>query len=110
MRRACIDIGSNTTRLLVAECDGERLLEVHQERSFTRIGQDQRGDGTISPSKLAEVVQVVVEQLQSARELGAVDVCGVATASIRRAANGQALIGAIDRACGLAVQVLSEQE
>ncbi len=110
MRRACIDIGSNTTRLLVAECDGERLLEVHQERSFTRIGQDQRSDGTISSSKQAEVVQVVAEQLQSARDLGALDVRAVATASIRRAANGQALIGAIADACGLAVKVLSEQE
>ncbi len=110
MRRACIDIGSNTTRLLVAECDGERLLEVHQERSFTRIGHDQREDGTISPSKVAEVVQVVAAQLQSARDLGAVDVRGVATASIRRAVNGRALIGAVARACGLAVQVLSEEE
>jgi exopolyphosphatase / guanosine-5'-triphosphate,3'-diphosphate pyrophosphatase len=110
LRRACIDIGSNTTRLLVAESDGERLLEVHQERSFTRIGQDQRSDGTISPAKLAEVVQVVAEQLQSARDLGAVDVRGVATASIRRAANGNELIGAIARECGLAVKVLSEQE
>ncbi len=110
MRRACIDIGSNTTRLLVAESDGERLLEVHQERSFTRIGQDQRSDGMISAAKLAEVVQVVAGQLQSARDLGAVDVRAVATASIRRAANGDQLIGAIAHECGLAVKVLSEQE
>jgi exopolyphosphatase/guanosine-5'-triphosphate,3'-diphosphate pyrophosphatase len=110
VRRACIDIGSNTTRLLVAECDGERLLEVHQERSFTRIGHDLRGEGTISPAKFAEVVQVVADQLRSARELGAQEVRGVATASIRRASNGPALIGAIASDCGLAVEILSEQE
>ena len=55
VRRACIDIGSNTTRLLVADCDGDRLLEVHQERAFTHVrrgltasagdprGEDRRG-------------------------------------------------------------------
>ncbi len=37
VRRACIDIGSNTTRLLVAACDRGRLEEVHQERSFTQL-------------------------------------------------------------------------
>ena len=37
MRGACIDIGSNTTRLLVADCDRGRLAEVHQDRQFTQI-------------------------------------------------------------------------
>ena len=74
MRRACIDIGSNTTRLLVAECDGEHLLEIHQERAFTRISRGLREDGTISAAKIAEVVETVAEQLRLARELGSEDV------------------------------------
>jgi exopolyphosphatase / guanosine-5'-triphosphate,3'-diphosphate pyrophosphatase len=111
VRRACIDIGSNTTRLLVAECDGESLLELHQERAFTRIGRGMEGDGTIAPAKIAEVVEIVVAQLRNARELGAVDVRGVATAAIRRAGNGPTLVEAIRSACGLGVEILSgEQE
>ena len=51
VRRACIDIGSNTTRLLVAECGDARLLEVHQERAFTRIGRALRDDGAIAPDE-----------------------------------------------------------
>jgi exopolyphosphatase/guanosine-5'-triphosphate,3'-diphosphate pyrophosphatase len=35
---ACIDIGSNTTRLLVAEPDGGRVRELLRQRAFTRIG------------------------------------------------------------------------
>jgi exopolyphosphatase / guanosine-5'-triphosphate,3'-diphosphate pyrophosphatase len=110
VRRACIDIGSNTTRLLVAECDGERLLEIHQERAFTRIGHAVLGDGSIAPAKIAEVVDVVAGQLQRAGELGAADVRGVATAAIRRSRNGAQLVGAIHDACGLPVEILSVEE
>jgi exopolyphosphatase / guanosine-5'-triphosphate,3'-diphosphate pyrophosphatase len=110
VRRACIDIGSNTTRLLVAECDGEDLREVHQERVFTRIGRGMLRDGTIAPGKLAEVVEVVVAQLRNARELGAIEVRGVATAAIRRAGNGPVLVEAIRSACGLDVEILSGEE
>jgi exopolyphosphatase/guanosine-5'-triphosphate,3'-diphosphate pyrophosphatase len=110
VRRACIDIGTNTTRLLVAECDEPGLLEVHQERAFTRIGKGRRRDGTIGPAKIADVVAVVAAQLQTARDHGARDVRGVATAAIRSAPDGVALVEAIHRTCGLAVDILSGEE
>lgn len=110
MRRACIDIGSNTTRLLVAECDRDTLLEIHQEKAFTHIGRGLLPDGTIPPQKISEVVDVVALQIGIARELGAADVRGVATAAIRRAANGSELVAAIDAGCGLTIDVLSGEE
>jgi exopolyphosphatase / guanosine-5'-triphosphate,3'-diphosphate pyrophosphatase len=110
VRRACIDIGSNTTRLLVAECDRERLLEIHQERAFTRLGRGVFHDGAIPAAKIPEVVRVVADQLRTARELGAVEIRGVATAAIRRASNGRALLDAIRDHCGLEIDVLSGQE
>ncbi|HEY2771885.1 MAG TPA: hypothetical protein VGI87_15020 [Solirubrobacteraceae bacterium] len=111
MRRACIDIGSNTTRLLVADCAGEGLAEVHQERAFTRIGRDVVIEGEISAAKISEVVTVVCDQLERARGLGAGQVHAVATAAIRHAPNGRALVEAVEDACGLEINVLSgEQE
>ncbi len=110
MRRACIDIGSNTTRLLVAECDGERLEAIHQEKVFTHVGRELVGDGTIAAAKIAEVADGVAAQVRVSRELGAVEVHGVATAAIRRAGNGDALAEAIEAACGLRVEVLSSAE
>jgi exopolyphosphatase/guanosine-5'-triphosphate,3'-diphosphate pyrophosphatase len=109
VRRACIDIGSNTTRLLVAACDRGRLEEVHQVRSFTQLRRGVLEGGRISPEKIAEVVAVVSSQLMLARELGAAEVLGVATAAVRRAANGAELIAAVRDACGLDVVVLSEE-
>jgi exopolyphosphatase / guanosine-5'-triphosphate,3'-diphosphate pyrophosphatase len=110
VRRACIDVGSNTTRLLVAESDGARLRELHQERAFTRIGRALRDDGTISPEKIVEVVQVVAGQLATAHKLGAVGVHAVATAAIRGAVNGEQLVRAIREHCGLEVKILSGEE
>jgi exopolyphosphatase/guanosine-5'-triphosphate,3'-diphosphate pyrophosphatase len=109
-RRACIDVGSNTTRLLVAQCDGGQLREVHQERSFTRIGRSRGSDGAITEEKIAEVVEVVAAQLATARELGASSVHAVATAAIREAANGISLVEAIHEQCGLDVTILSGKE
>jgi exopolyphosphatase/guanosine-5'-triphosphate,3'-diphosphate pyrophosphatase len=67
-------------------------------------------DGTIEGDKIAEVVAVVCAQLEHARSLGSSEVLGVATAAIRRAANGPELVSAIETACGLSVQILSGEE
>lgn len=110
MRRACIDIGSNTTRLLVADCDGERLVEIHQERSFTHVRRGLTSKEEIEADKIAEVVAVVAAQLDRAHELGAADVKAVATAAVRDAANRDALLAAVRNKCGLKVTVLSAEE
>ena len=111
MRRACIDIGSNTTRLLVADCNGEGLVEQRQERAFTLIGPSIDDRGAIPAPKLAEVIAAVVSQYAIARELGAQHVRCVATAAIRRAANGDVLARLIHKSCdGLELEILSGAE
>ncbi len=110
MRAACIDIGSNTTRLLVADGIGDRLQEVHQERAFTRIGQGLSAGAAIPVEKIDEVVAVVGAQLLIGRDLGATHVRGVATAAIRWAANGDELVAAIRSVTGLEVDVLSGED
>jgi exopolyphosphatase/guanosine-5'-triphosphate,3'-diphosphate pyrophosphatase len=110
VRRACIDIGSNTTRLLVADCESGKLSEVHQERVFTRIGRDVASRHHIAPAKIAEVVNVVAGQLRSAQALGASEVRGVATAAIRGAVNRSELVDAVRERCGLSLEVLSEEQ
>jgi exopolyphosphatase/guanosine-5'-triphosphate,3'-diphosphate pyrophosphatase len=110
LRRACIDIGSNTTRLLIADCAPSDLEVLHQERAFTQIGRGLLADGAIADTKIAEVAEVVAAQLRTAGELGAVDVHAVATAAIRGACNGAALLAAVRERCGLEVQVLTGEE
>ncbi|MCL4288120.1 MAG: hypothetical protein KJ006_10815 [Thermoleophilia bacterium] len=108
---AAIDIGSNTTRILVAEPEGGRLRKVMEQRAYTRIGKDvTRGGGEISERKLAEVVDVVGTQVRIARELGAGAIRIVATAAFREAANGEEAAAEIERAVGARVDVLDDHE
>ncbi len=110
MRCACIDIGSNTTRLLIAEHAGATLRSVHEQRAFTAIGAELVGGDTISEAKCAEVLGVVGAQLAVARDYGATEVRGVATAAIRRASNGVQLIREVRSRTGLEVRILSDRE
>ncbi len=111
MRRACIDIGSNTTRLLVADCAGRELVELRQERAFTLIGPSIGHLGAIPAAKLAEVLEAVVRQHALARELGAERIRCVATAAVRRASNGEVLARLIAGGCdGLELEILDGTE
>lgn len=109
MRRACIDIGSNTTRLLVAEITDGGLRKLEERRAFTHVRRGLDPDGVLAAAKIEELVEVVTTQLHAAQELGC-EVAVVATAAIRRSANAAELIDAVRRGCGVQLRVLSEEE
>jgi exopolyphosphatase/guanosine-5'-triphosphate,3'-diphosphate pyrophosphatase len=107
---AAIDIGSNTTRVLVAEPVDGQLKKVMEQRAYTRINKALAAEGTISAEKAAEVAEVVATQVRLARELGAETIRSVATAAIREAPNGEKVTRAIAKASGVPVEILSEEE
>jgi exopolyphosphatase / guanosine-5'-triphosphate,3'-diphosphate pyrophosphatase len=107
---AAIDIGSNTTRVLVAEPGEGQLQKVMEQRAYTRINKAIDGDGEISAAKIDEVCEVVSTQVRLARELGAGTIRAVATAAVRDAANGEATARTIAAAAGVPVEILSEEE
>jgi exopolyphosphatase / guanosine-5'-triphosphate,3'-diphosphate pyrophosphatase len=107
---ACIDIGSNTTRLLVAERRGGKLRELVTQRAFTRIGKSLLSDGEIPRAKIEETAEVVATQCRVAKEVGAVDCVAVATAAIRDAANRDELAAAVEDAGGMPLWILTGDE
>ncbi|CAN5243188.1 Ppx/GppA phosphatase family protein [soil metagenome] len=119
----CIDIGSNTTRLLVAtggaraqRCatltDSVRqpLRQLMAERSFTRIGRSLGDDGRIPKEKIAETAAVAGAQARLAREMGAGTVAAVATAAVRDAVNRDELVAAVEHAADVELRVLPSSE
>jgi exopolyphosphatase / guanosine-5'-triphosphate,3'-diphosphate pyrophosphatase len=106
----CIDIGSNTTRLLVADAGAGHLRELVTQRAFTRIGKSLPEGGEIPAEKIAETADVVATQARVAREVGAEQVVAVATAAIRTATNRADLCDAVERAGGMPLTILSGNE
>ncbi len=107
---AAIDIGSNTTRVLVAEPGDGQLKKVMEQRAYTRINKALDGNGAITREKIGEVCEVVSTQVRLARELGAESIRAVATAAVREASNGAETAAAIAAAAGVPVEILSEEE
>ncbi len=107
---AAIDIGSNTTRLLVAEPIEGQLKKTMEQRAYTRIGKAIDAEGRIGSEKVEEVSDVVGTQVRLARELGAKEIRAVATAAVREASNGEDVAEAVGAAAGIPIEILSEQE
>src|SRR3954470_12942936 len=107
---AAIDIGSNTTRVLVAEPEDGQLRKVMEQRAYNRIGKATTHGGAIDDDKVAEVTDIVATQVRLAEELGAEAFRVVATAAIREATNRDDIVTRIARQCGHDVEVLSENE
>ena len=107
---AAIDIGSNTTRLLVAEPVDGQLKKVMEQRAYTRIGKAIDGKGRILPEKIEEVGEVVGTQVRLAQELGAEEIRAVATAAVRDARNCEKVAEAVGAAAGVPIEVLPEEE
>jgi exopolyphosphatase/guanosine-5'-triphosphate,3'-diphosphate pyrophosphatase len=107
---AAIDIGSNTTRVLVAEPVDGQLKKVMEQRAYTRINKAIGDDGEILAEKVEEVAEVVATQVRLARELGAETIRAVATAAVREAGNGAAAAKRIGEAAGVEVEILSDEE
>ena len=92
---ACVDIGTNTTRLLVAERDGGRLRELVAVRRFLRLVP---GEGGAIPSEaVAALAAIVAAHARAAREHGVREVRVVGTAAIRAASNRDELCAAVQR-------------
>jgi exopolyphosphatase/guanosine-5'-triphosphate,3'-diphosphate pyrophosphatase len=107
---AAIDIGSNTTRVLVAEPVDGQLKKVMEQRAYTRINKALGDDGEILPEKVEEVADVVATQVRLARELGAESIRAVATAAVREAVNGEQAARAIEAAAGVEIEILTDEE
>jgi exopolyphosphatase / guanosine-5'-triphosphate,3'-diphosphate pyrophosphatase len=106
----CIDIGSNTTRVLVAEASDGRLRELLQRRAFTRIGKGLKPGAEIPRAKIEEVADVVAAHRRLAEQVGADPLRTVATAAIRGAANRDEFAAVVSERGGVDVTILDGEE
>jgi exopolyphosphatase / guanosine-5'-triphosphate,3'-diphosphate pyrophosphatase len=109
VRVAAVDLGTNTTRLLVADVTDGRLDEVHRETRITRLGEgvDKR---RLLPLPIARVRNALADYRRTLESLGVERTLLVATSAVRDAENGEAFLGEIEWSYGFATRLLSGDE
>ena len=104
-RIAAIDIGTVTTRLLVADTDGTMVREVLRRTTVTHLGEGLHASGELSPAGIARVVVAVEGFAADAAANGAQATIAVATSAARDANNGPEFLDAVESA-GVRPQII----
>src|SRR5580704_320820 len=107
VRRAVIDVGTNSIKLLVADVSGRDVQPVHEESRQTRLGSGFYGVRRLQPEPVARTAEAVWEFAEIARERNAASIRVIATSAARDAVNSGDLTAAIERACGLKTEIIT---
>ena len=106
-RVAAVDLGTNSTRLLVADVEDGRVGEIERQTRVTRLGEGVDRRGRLLPLPIARVRNVLSDFRRLVESLGAEQTLAIATSAIRDAENGEAFLGEIEWSYGFATELLS---
>jgi len=106
MRVGAVDLGTNSTRLLVADIEDGRVAEVVRRLAITRLGEGVDVNHELLPAPIARVHAVLDGFAREAAELGSEHVLAVATSAVRDASNGPDFLRGLGERYGWATQLL----
>src|SRR5580704_15287804 len=106
IRRAVIDVGTNSVKLLVADVSDSSVQPVVEDNEQTRLGAGFFETRRLQPGAIALTAQAVARFADRARELQAGSVRVIATSAAREPLNPGDLIAAIEHAAGLKVEII----
>ncbi len=108
-RVAVIDVGSNSTRLLVADVDGGVSVLERQSR-VTRLGRGVDLSGQLADEAIEAACAAIADYVEICRERGAERVAAIATSAVRDASNGDAFVAELRERFALSARVLDGEE
>jgi exopolyphosphatase / guanosine-5'-triphosphate,3'-diphosphate pyrophosphatase len=107
---AVVDIGTNSTRLLLARVDGGRVEELARESKVTRLGQDVDSSGRLADEAVERVFRVLDEYRKRIDDGGAGRVVALATSAVRDSENGDEFRSAVHDRYGFDLRTISGDE
>jgi exopolyphosphatase / guanosine-5'-triphosphate,3'-diphosphate pyrophosphatase len=105
-RAAVLDVGTNTARLLVADCADGTLTPVLDRTNMSRLGLGARPDGTLAAESIARTAEAAIALVRVAREAGATTILMIGTAAVRDAPNRAELLERIERESRITCRVI----
>jgi exopolyphosphatase / guanosine-5'-triphosphate,3'-diphosphate pyrophosphatase len=109
-RVAVVDIGSNSTRLLVAEVAGGRVAEIERQSRVTRLGRGVDLSGQLSGEAIEAACAAIADYVEICREIGVETIEPIATSAVRDASNGSAFVAELRERFALSARVLDGEE
>ncbi len=110
-RRAVIDVGTNSVKLLVADISGKNVSAVHEDSEQTRLGRGFYETHILQSPAIAQTAEAVLKFAKEAEKLKATSIRVIATSAARDAKNAAELIASIQKSAGLKLEIISgEQE
>jgi exopolyphosphatase / guanosine-5'-triphosphate,3'-diphosphate pyrophosphatase len=110
MRVAVIDIGTNSTRLLIADVENPGVYEVERRTTVTNMGRGVDHTGMICSDAMEDVCGVIADYKARYEEMGAERVMAIATSAVRDAVNGEAFIAELRERFDLDARMLTGEE
>ncbi len=110
MRVGAVDLGTNSTRLLVADIEDGRVAEVGRGLEITRLGEGVDARRRLLPLPIARVRNVLSDYRRELDRLGAERTLAVATSAVRDAENGEAFLGEVEWSYGFTTRLLTGDE
>lgn len=107
MLRAAVDIGTNSTLLLIADVDGRSVTRVVDRAVVTRLGAGVDATRRLAPEAVARTLEVLREYAAELQARGVTAVRAVATSAVRDAANREDFLGPARALLGVEVEALS---
>jgi exopolyphosphatase/guanosine-5'-triphosphate,3'-diphosphate pyrophosphatase len=105
-----VDIGSNSTRLLIAEVERGRVSEVERQSRVTRLGRGVDLSGQLSAEAIEAACEAIGDYVAICREAGVERVESIATSAVRDASNGSAFVAELRERFALSARVLDGEE
>src|ERR671924_1399507 len=109
-RLAIVDIGTNSTRLLVAEVTDGSVAELDRRSAVTRMGRGVDTSGKLSAEAIEDVCATVAEYIDAYRALAADRVVAIATSAVRDAENSAAFMAELRERFALDARILNGTE
>src|SRR3954465_617828 len=107
---AVVDLGTNSTRLLVAEVEDGRVRELERRSVVTRLGEGVDASGRLAEAAMERVFDTLGESRELIDEHGAERVIAVATSAVRDSANGDELLDAMRERFDIDARTISGDE
>ena len=110
VRVAVVDIGTNSTRLLIGDVEGTGVTEIERRTTVTSMGRGVDHTGMICTDAVDDVCSVIADYKARYEEMGAERVMAIATSAVRDAVNGDAFIAELRERFNLDARLLTGEE